>query len=167
MTKTRVLRAVLALVAAEGTGWFLSTNVSAQARSLPIFEVDPTWPKVPEKWKLGDPSSFAIDAQDNIWLLHRPRTLPPEQASMAAPPVMVFDQSGKFIKAWGGAGNGYEWPEREHGIHIDAKGFVWLGGNNCPTNRIRGLKPVADDQLLKFTPLFMVFLLLVYIIFFY
>ena len=127
------------------------SHKARQVRSLPTFEVDPAWPKVPEKWKLGDPSSFAIDAQDNVWLLHRPRTLPPEQAAMAAPPVMVFDPSGKFIKAWGGAGSGYEWPEREHGIHIDAKGFVWLGGNNCPTNGIRGLKPVADDQLLKFT----------------
>ena len=58
---------------------------------------------------------------------------------------------GNFIKAWGGAGNGYEWPEREHGIHIDHKGFVWIGGNNCPTNGLPGLKPVADDQLLKFT----------------
>ena len=29
---------------------------------------------------------------------------------------------------------------------------MWLGGNNCPTNGIKGLKPVADDQLLKFTP---------------
>jgi hypothetical protein len=122
-----------------------------QTRGLPTFEVDPAWPQVPAKWKLGDPSSFAIDAQDNVWLLHRPRTLPKEQAAMAAPPVMVFDSSGKFIKGWGGAGNGYEWPEREHGIHVDAKGFVWLGGNNCPTNGIQGLKPVADDQLLKFT----------------
>ena len=145
----------LAIVAAAALQWFIGSPLAAQSsqpRSLPIFEVDPAWPKVPEKWKLGDPSSFAIDAQDNVWLLHRPRTLPPEQASMAAPPVMVFDSSGKFIKAWGGAGNGYEWPEREHGIHIDAKGFVWLGGNNCPTNGIRGLKPVADDQLLKFMP---------------
>jgi hypothetical protein len=129
----------------------MSLAQGPQTRSLPTFDVDPAWPQVPAKWKLGDPSSFAIDAQDNVWLLHRPRTLPKEQASMAAPPVMVFDSSGKFIKAWGGAGNGYEWPEREHGIHVDAKGFVWLGGNNCPTNGIQGLKPVADDQLLKFT----------------
>ena len=64
---------------------------------------------------------------------------------------MVFDAAGNFIKAWGGAGAGYEWPEREHGIHIDHKGFVWIGGNNCPTAGIAGLKPVADDQLLKFT----------------
>ncbi len=123
-----------------------------QARSLPTFEVDRAWPKVPEKWRLGAACSLAIDAQDNVWLLHRPRTLAPEQAPMAAPPVMVFDTSGNFIKAWGGAGTGYEWPEREHGIHIDPKGNVWLGGNNCPTNGLPGLKRVADDQLLKFTP---------------
>ena len=145
--------AAVGIVAVCLTGLLGSRSLAQgpQTRSLPTFEVDPAWPQVPAKWKLGDPSSFAIDAQDNVWLLHRPRTLPKEQASMAAPPVMVFDSSGKFIKAWGGAGNGYEWPEREHGIHVDAKGFVWLGGNNCPTNGIQGLKPVADDQLLKFT----------------
>jgi len=126
--------------------------VQAQGRSVPTFEVDKTWPKVPAKFKLGDPSSIAIDAQDNVWVLHRPRTLlKPEEAKMAAPPVIVFDAAGNYVKAWGGDGNGYEWPQREHGIHIDSKGFVWLGGNNCPTNGIKNLKPVADDQLLKFT----------------
>ena len=127
-------------------------QTAAQGRRLPTFEVDRAWPQVPAKWKLGDPSSIAIDAQDNVWVLHRPRTLlKPEDAKMAAPPVIVFDTAGKYIKAWGGAGSGYEWPEREHGIHIDNKGFVWLGGNSCPTNGLPGLKPVADDQLLKFT----------------
>jgi hypothetical protein len=135
-----VSRAALTLGAAQAT-----------TRSLPMFEVDPAWPKVPAKWKIGDASSFAVDAQDNVWLLHRPRTLKPDQAGMAAPPVMVFDPAGNFVKAWGGAGNGYEWPEREHGIHVDYKGFVWLGGINCPTNGLPGLKPVADDQVLKFT----------------
>lgn len=123
------------------------------ARSLPIYEVDQAWPQVPAKWKLGDPSSFAIDAQDRVWLLHRPRTLvAPEDAAMAAPPVLVFDAAGTFVTAWGGAGAGYEWPQREHGIHVDAGGSVWITGNNCPTNGIAGLEPVADDQVLKFTP---------------
>jgi hypothetical protein len=129
-----------------------ATKAAAQNHSIPVFEVDASWPKVPEKWKLGDASSFAIDAQDNVWLLHRPRTLKPEQAAMAAPPVIVFDAAGNFVKAWGGAASGYDWPEREHGIHIDHKGFVWIGGNNCPTSGIAGLKPVADDALLKFAP---------------
>jgi DNA-binding beta-propeller fold protein YncE len=88
-----------------------------------------------------------------VYLLHRPRTLlKPEEAKMAAPPVLVFDAAGNFIRAWGGPGAGFEWPEREHGIHVDPKGFVWITGNNCPTNGIAGVKPVADDQILKFTP---------------
>jgi len=121
---------------------------TAAARAVPTFEVDPGWPKLPAKFKLGDQSSFAVDARDNVWLLHRPRTLRPEQAAMAAPPVVVFDPAGNFIKAWGGAGAGFEWPGREHGIHIDHKGYVWIGGNSCPT---RGQPGVTDDQLLKFT----------------
>ena len=28
---------------------------------------------------------------------------------------------------------------------------MWIGGNNCPTNGQPRLKPVADDQILKFT----------------
>jgi hypothetical protein len=160
MTHKNTSRAVLiALVVAAGVvgGRLSNAELAAQAakaqgRSLPIFEVDRAWPKVPPQYKRGDPSSIAIDAQDNAWVLHRPRTLvKPEDAAKAAPPVIVFDTAGNFIKAWGGAGNGYEWPEREHGIHIDYKGFVWLGGNNCPTNGLPGLKRVADDQLLKFT----------------
>lgn len=122
-----------------------------QGRSVPMFELDTSWPKVPAKWKLGDVSSIAIDAQGNSWVLHRPRTLKGDQAAMAAPPIIVFDAAGNFIKAWGGTGSGYEWVEREHGIHIDYKGFVWLGGNNCSGLKLPGLKPVADDQLLKFT----------------
>ncbi len=81
----------------------------ARARNLPMFEVDPSWPKVPAKWKLGDVSSIAIDAQGNAWVLHRPRTLKPDQAALAAPPIIVFDPAGNFIKTWGGAGSGFEW----------------------------------------------------------
>src|SRR5207237_6123617 len=124
---------LIALAVAASVALAGQTN-QAKNRSLPTFEVDRAWPKVPPQWKLGDPSSIAIDAQDHVWVLHRPRTLKPEQAAMAAPPVIVFDTAGNYIKAWGGAGKDYEWPEREHGIHIDYKGFVWLGGNSCPPN---------------------------------
>jgi hypothetical protein len=120
-------------------------------RALPVFELEKDWPKVPPQWKVGDVSSFTTDADGNIWMLHRPRTLKGEDLKRAAPPVMVFDVDGNFVKAWGGDGEGYEWPQREHGIYIDYKGFVWLGGNNCPGNGLENLKPVADDQILKFT----------------
>jgi hypothetical protein len=151
-----VLVAAAMVAGGAGQAFFIGAAAAAETADtrsggVPVFEVDPSWPKVPEKWKLGDASSIAIDAQDNVWVLHRPRTLKPDQAGMAAPPIVVFDSAGNFIKAWGGAGSGYEWPEREHGIHIDHSGYIWLGGNNCPTSGLAGLKPVADDALLKFT----------------
>ena len=155
--KTHSTTILMSLVIASALApWLLTTTAAAQgqtqARSMPVFEVDTAWPKQRPQGKLGDASSFAIDAQDNVWLLHRPRTLKGDDLAKAAPPVVVFDAAGNFIKGWGGAGSGYEWPEREHGIHIDHKGFVWIGGNNCPTSGIAGLKPVADDAYLKFAP---------------
>ena len=49
-------------------------------------------------------------------------------------------------------GSGYEWPEREHGIHIDHKRLTSGSVETIvPRWRLPGLKPVADDALLKFT----------------
>jgi hypothetical protein len=144
---------IAAGIAAALPGRYLpvTAGMAQTPRALPVFELEKDWPKVPPQWKVGDVSSFTADADGNIWLLHRPRTLKGDDLKKAAPPVMVFDPGGNFIKAWGGDGEGYEWPQREHGIYIDYKGFVWLGGNNCPGNGLENLKPVADDQLLKFT----------------
>ena len=134
-----------ALAVAMG-GWLAETDeaqAAAAQRPMPMFEVVKDWPKLPANMKVGDASSFAIDAQDNVWLIHRPHTLKGDAQKQAAKPVVVFSPAGDVVKQWGGEGQGYEWPQREHGIHIDSKGFVWLGGNNCPTNGIAGLKPVA------------------------
>ena len=159
MKQTNPSAVVIALVAAAAmgataltaTGAAAQTPAQAQTRSVPTFAVDPAWPKVPPQWKLGDVSSMTTDAQGNIWVLHRPRTLKDPDFAKAAPPVIVFDQAGNYVKSWGGEGQGYDWPQREHGIYIDPKGFVWLGGNNCPSNGLARLKPVADDAILKFT----------------
>jgi len=138
---------VAALIAAGCAGQ--SADTAAQAGGVPVFEVDSSWPKLPPKWVLGDASSIAIDAQDNVWVLSRPRTLKPDQP--AAPAVLLFDPAGNFIRAWTPSGSGFQWPEREHGIHIDHKGYVWIGGNNCPARSLPGLKAIGDDQLVKFT----------------
>jgi hypothetical protein len=149
------LAALIAVVAAQGkwltTGASAQNAAQAQGRELPVFEVDKSWPKVPPQWKLGDVSSINADLQGNIYIIHRPRTLKDPDFAQAAPPVLVFDPDGNFLRAWGGDGPGYEWPQREHGIYIDPKGFVWIGGINCPTNGQPRVKPVWDDQILKFT----------------
>jgi DNA-binding beta-propeller fold protein YncE len=119
----------------------------------PRYVVDPFWPKdLPENWTLGQVAGIAVDNQDNVWIVHRPRTLvddekgaqktPPEtRCCKAAPAVLQFAPDGKLLKSWGGPGSGYDWPKQEHGIHVDKDGNVWLAGNDKD-----------DHQILKFAP---------------
>ncbi|NIW24682.1 MAG: hypothetical protein GWN29_09030, partial [Gammaproteobacteria bacterium] len=143
--------AVAAATSLAIAGCAPSTETGGQARGIPTFRTDPGWPNVPAQWRLGEVSSIAIDADDNAWFLHRPYSLPDDEADLSAPQVLGFDLNGNFIDAWGGPSDGYEWPEREHGLQIDHEGFFWITGNNCPATTERGLGPVSDDQVLKFT----------------
>jgi len=137
------LLAAIVLVAPGAAGWL--PTASAQARpaagnQTPQFQIGPAWPTLPSKWVLGPVTSLAVDSQDHVWILHRPRAIEPEQKERAAPAVLEFDASGKFIQAWGGPGAGYEWPAVEHGIFVDHKGNVWIAGNQK-----------EDNQILKFS----------------
>jgi hypothetical protein len=115
----------------------------------PVFQPDPSWPAIPNGWIFGEVSSIAVDSQDHVWIIHRPGTVPADQKSKAAPPVVEFDSSGKYITSWGGPNAGYDWPEREHGIYVDPSNLVWIGGNNGYGTP---LPPGdSDDMLLKFT----------------
>jgi DNA-binding beta-propeller fold protein YncE len=122
------------------------------ADDVPRFQVDPSWPKtLPNNWILGQASGVAVDDRDHVFVLHRPRSLtddekaatfkpPRTKCCVPAPPVLEFDPDGRVVRAWGGPGPGYDWPENEHGINVDHKGFVWIGGNGP-----------RDGQILKFT----------------
>ena len=59
--------AVVIVVMVSGQGG-LGTPAAAQApqtqaREIPRFEVDPSWPKLPSKWVWGQVSSVSIDEQ--------------------------------------------------------------------------------------------------------
>ena len=125
-----------------------------------MFEPDPSWPKLPNDWVLGTVSSVAVDHHDHIWVLHRPRSVPEALRSRSAPPVLEFDASGAFVNAWGGDGSAYDWPDQEHGISIDEKGHVWIGGSGGAGNAGRGRAqasrapesaPRVDSMLIEFT----------------
>jgi DNA-binding beta-propeller fold protein YncE len=120
-----------------------------QAATPPAFELDPKWPTIPNNWVLGEVSSIAVDPRDHIWVLHRPRSIPAEKRANAAPPVLEFDTAGKLLGSWGGDAQGYDWPEREHGITADAKGFIWISGNGGWPKIAPGGS--TDDMILKFT----------------
>jgi sugar lactone lactonase YvrE len=122
---------------------------SSPAKRFPIFEVDASWPpKLPNNWMLGQTPGVAVDSHDHIWVLHRPRTVPEAQRAQAAPPVLEFDADGKFLRAWGGPASGFDWPDSEHGVFVDDKDNVWIGGSS-PTST--SLTKRSDDMLLKFT----------------
>ena len=83
---------------------------------------------------MGQVPGIAVDRRDHVFVLHRPRTVPEADRHRAAPAVIEFDEKGAFVKAWGGPGNGYDWPDSEHGIFVDHKDNVWVGGSS-PTSQ--------------------------------
>jgi DNA-binding beta-propeller fold protein YncE len=125
------------------------------AVQAPMFEVDPFWPKpLPNHWILGSSVGVTVDARDHVFIIHRgaatlnerteiglattPRTA--EDCCLPAPPILEFDPAGNVVGHWGGPGPGYEWPTSNHGVTVDDKGNVWIGGNGK-----------GDAHVLKFT----------------
>jgi len=158
LTRNRSLVAgasVVALLVVMGISQLvLERTAAAQnkgAVQAPRFEVDPLWPKpLPNHWILGSTIGVWVDTDDHVWVIHRStatlgnneKTLETKQGECCAgaPPVLEFDQEGNLLRHWGGPGQGYEWPDSNHGIFIDYKGNVWVGGNGGP-----------DSHILKFT----------------
>ena len=107
------------------------------------FEVDPFWPKpLPNNWILGEVSGVAIDANDHVWIVHRPKTLsdretgaaqnpPTSECCIPAPSVIEFDSKGNVLQAWGNQESMQQWFVSEHGIFVDNEGNVWIGGNSA------------------------------------
>jgi len=133
----------------------LQQQADAQGSSVtaPLYEVDPLWPKpLPNNWLLGWTIGTWVDEQDHVWVIHRgagglhnnergAELDPPiAECCRTAPPILVYDQDGGLVRSWGGPGEGYEWPQSNHGIHVDYKGNVWIGGNGA-----------KDAHILKFT----------------
>src|ERR1700748_1518633 len=115
-------------------------RVEAAAVQAPMFEVDPLWPKpLPNHWLLGMTIGVSVDKQGHVWIIHRSSSTLNEtergaelkiaECCTGAPPVLQFDQAGNLISSWGGPEPGVEWPESNHGIAVDGKGNVWIGGN--------------------------------------
>ncbi|MDH3419160.1 MAG: hypothetical protein OEM78_06765 [Gammaproteobacteria bacterium] len=137
----------------------LPTALYAQT-GVPRFEVDPYWPKpLPNNWMLGQVSGTAVDSDDHVWVLQRPRTLDEHDSygesgsadcCVPAPSVIEFDEAGNVVQAWGGpttsaaregaSATAYRWPDNEHGIFVDHNDNVWITGNGND-----------DAHILKFT----------------
>ena len=158
MTRRRTIAiagTLAAAFAALGLGQrALVAKQRVQNVQAPRFEVDPFWPKpLPNHWLLGSTIGVGVDSRDHVFIIHRgDSTLnqrtevgananpPIGECCRSAPPILEFDPQGNLVKAWGGPGEGFTWPASNHGITLDDKDNVWIGGNGN-----------GDAHVLKFT----------------
>jgi DNA-binding beta-propeller fold protein YncE len=156
LTKKSVftLAAVAVVIVALGFGQnALDNDVQAQTKEAPMFEVDPFWPKpLPNQWILGSTIGLDVDSRDHVYIIHRRDTFnerteigaatDPVKADccIPAPNVLEFDPDGNLVNHWGGPGEGYDWPSSNHGITVDHKDNIWIGGNAR-----------SDSHILKFS----------------
>ena len=155
---------LLALLVSLALGQnMLQRTAEAQAKGgtmAPRFEVDPMWPKpLPNHWIYGNVIGVGVDTKDNVYIIHRgagsleakeiyATTNPPSsECCVPAPPVVEFDAAGNFVRAWGGPGQGFEWPDSNHGITPDSKGNLFIGGNGPQDGHI--LKFTQDGKFVK------------------
>ncbi len=152
MNTTRWLFGITLVAVLTACSSTTTQNTLSSSGAAPRYQVDPYWPKpLPNQWALGQVAGLSVDANDHLWIIHRPSTIedletgaaknpPVANCCRAAPPVIEFDTAGNVVQAWGGPGQGYDWPTNEHGIYLDPQGYVWIGGNDP-----------KDHHLLKFT----------------
>ena len=152
--KRKQLLAV-ALVVAVVVVYFAQNRLQAAADRVadaPIFEVDPFWPQpLPNHWILGSVVGVGVDSRDHVFIVHRQAPLnerteigaaqdpPTGECCVPAPYVLEFDPEGNLVNSWGGPGEGYTWPQSNHGITVDPMDNIWIGGNG------------ADSHVLKFS----------------
>jgi DNA-binding beta-propeller fold protein YncE len=150
--------ALAAMAVALAVVWTAKDDVvigqAPKPGQVPIFEYDPTFPKpMNETWAIGPIGGIAVDRQDHVFVVHRPEIIAPQDrfggaddtppkaaCCVPAPAVLELDPTGRLVRSWGGPGPGYDWPQTEHGVWVDGKDNVWLGGNGA-----------KDAHLLKFT----------------
>lgn len=99
--------------------------------------VDTGWPTIPAGAKFGEVSAVDVDADGNVWVLHRAGRVweePFPKQPIADNTVFKFSPDGKLIAQWG-AGQ-FIMP---HGISIDPEGKVWI-------------TDVAREQVMRFSP---------------
>ncbi len=134
---------------------------AAAPDEVPLFEVDPFWPKpLPDHGLLGATIGVAVDSRDHVYIVHRntpdqfaartevgaAQNPPLSECCVPAPPVLEFDPDGNLVAGWGGPTESgeYEWPDSNHGIEVDHMDNVWIGGNGGPDSHILKFSRAGD-----------------------
>lgn len=85
------------------------------------FEVQHDWPQLPDKYQWQTTHNVAVDRQNRLYVIHEGRAELPDH-----PAIFVFDEEGKFIRAFGNQFQG-----GGHGIEVRQEGgeeFLYVCG---------------------------------------
>jgi DNA-binding beta-propeller fold protein YncE len=124
--------------------------------ALPAFTADPSWPAdIPSHWVFGPGTGIYVDADDHVWLLHRPERITDEDMMAAAasgdpdccekaPPLIEVDPDGSIVATYGTIDRSENWPYFPHGVFVDHNDFVWVG--NAPHHTIMKFTRSGEHQ---------------------
>lgn len=102
-------------------GWYPHEGGLLKYRVKIRFGEEPD--TMPDGWKFGRVSAVAADSKGEVYVFHR---------GAKAPPIIVFDAEGKYLRSWGEGMFG-----NEHGLRVDRDNNVWVTDN-------------GDHQVIKF-----------------
>jgi DNA-binding beta-propeller fold protein YncE len=105
----RFLSATAVVFSFGATSSFVTVQVRAAEGQYQLVENWAQFPPGVTKW--GAATGVAIDASDNVYVLHR----------NVAMPIMVFDRNGKFLRGWGQG-----MFKTTHFLRVDPSGNVWI-----------------------------------------
>jgi len=124
-TKLLMLIAAAAVLwGADQQGWYPHEGGLMKYRVNVRFGEEPEPGTMPAGWKFGRVSAVATDAAGEVYVFHRGRH---------APPIIVFDSKGKYLRSWGQGMFG-----NAHGMRVDKQGSLWVTDN-------------GDHQVMRFT----------------
>ncbi len=124
---------------------------AAGTAEAPSFEVDLDWPQpLPNNWLMSSVLGLYVDAEDHVWVSHRPELLPEEELGAAqdpptadccvpAPVVMRFNGAGEVVHSWAHYEEADQWPGVLHGFFVDDDANLWISARD-------------QHQLKKFSP---------------
>jgi hypothetical protein len=110
----RLTAAVAALVAALGV-------LGVRAADTGHYRLVENWVQFPpEVATWGMATGVDVDAHDNVYVFHRHPLMP----------IMAFDRSGKFLRAWGQG-----MFTTTHFLRVDPDGNVWVTDRGAMQDR--------------------------------
>ena len=112
------------LIACNNSG---EGNTKKNRDSINQYELVKDWPKLPDSFKLGNPTGIGIDTSQNIFIFQRaerewPLIGPMPDTYISSKTILMLDrENGEILNSWGD--NLFIMP---HGLTVDRNNNIWV-----------------------------------------